>query len=91
MPATMVSVGCRCRLTVISKYDPGTSVFMGVDDGAGGNQSLFKTIADLVGAIEDPSNVGAAYSADITTALGSINRGLDKGSGRARRHPVVRT
>ena len=58
--------------------DPGTSVFMGVDDGAGGNQSLFKTIADLVGAIEDPSNVGAAYSADITTALGNINCGLDK-------------
>ena len=57
--------------------DPGTEVFMGIDDGAGGNQSMFKTIADLVGAIEDPGNTGAAFSADISAALGNINRGLD--------------
>jgi flagellar hook-associated protein 3 FlgL len=61
----------------IEVADPGSDVFMGIDNGAGGSQSIFKTIADLVGAIEDPSNTGAAFSADITAALGNINRGLD--------------
>ncbi len=57
--------------------DPGSGVFLGVADGAGGSQSIFKTLANLVGAIEDPGNTGAAFTADITTALGNIDRGLD--------------
>ena len=61
----------------IEVADPGTGVFMGIDDGTGGSQSIFKTIADLVGAIEDPGNTGAAFSADVAAALGNINRGLD--------------
>ena len=59
----------------IEVTDPGTEVFMGIGDGDGGSQSIFKTIADLVGAIEDPSNTGSAFSADITAALGNIDRG----------------
>ena len=58
--------------------DPGTSVFMGVDDGAGGKPEHLQDHRRSGGRDRDPSNVGAAYSADITTALGNINRGLDK-------------
>lgn len=61
----------------IEVADSGSSVFMGIDDGVGGNQSIFRTIADLVGAIEDSGNTGAAFSADITAGLGNLNRGLD--------------
>jgi len=38
----------------IEVADPGSDVFMGIDNGAGGSQSIFKTIADLVGAMSLP-------------------------------------
>jgi flagellar hook-associated protein 3 FlgL len=73
--------GQRRLQVAASRYievsDPGSDVFMRVGDGAGGTQSMFRTVADLVQALEDPSNTGAAYAADLASANANFDRGMD--------------
>jgi flagellar hook-associated protein 3 FlgL len=61
----------------IETSDAGSEIFMRIGDGAGGTQSMFRTIANLVQALEDPSNTGAAYTASLTAANANFDRGLD--------------
>ncbi len=57
--------------------DPGSDVFLRIGDGAGGTRSVFRTLADLVQTIEDPSLTGAAYTASLSTAGANLDRGVD--------------
>lgn len=56
--------------------DAGSEVFLRIGNGAGGTQSVFRTIADLVQALEDPSTTGAAFTASLAAANANFDRGL---------------